>query len=350
MPRRAWASNCRSSSAPAGPVSLKPGGNDHRAWYAEVGRFADDARDDGRRSGDHHQVGFLRQVGELGIGLDAEHAGPGRIDRVDRSAERGVHQVPQHSAADAADLFGGADDGDRFGLEDGIESVAANLAIKGAERFLDGGRCWSIHEQKLGVASIGKSLLSAAFSRHDVRVLILGTNRMPAMCRGALAPTSRALAKVHPILRDNGAIRKQKVTAFKRSFGNAGRPARKRRWHAGAALRCATRAADHAKRLECAELAPALNRCPRPKAGASSAHSKRFASQCIHRSAALPRHRQRVPKSCARYSVGDWPRIFLNTRLKWVSDWNPTSKAISLTRRFGLSRRFLDFSMRTRER
>jgi len=56
------------------------------------------------------------------------------------------------------------------------------------------------------------------------------------------------------------------------------------------------------------------------------------------------------PSNCARYCVGDWPRIFLNTRLKCVSDWNPTSKAISLTRRFGFSSRFLDFSMRTRER
>jgi len=26
-----------------------------------------------------------------------------------------------------------------------------------------------------------------------------------------------------------------------------------------------------------------------------------------------------------RYSVGDWPTIFLKTRLKWVSDWKPTS-------------------------
>jgi hypothetical protein len=28
----------------------------------------------------------------------------------------------------------------------------------------------------------------------------------------------------------------------------------------------------------------------------------------------------RAPSSCTRYSVGDWPRIFLNTRLKCVSD------------------------------
>ena len=50
-----------------------------------------------------------------------------------------------------------------------------------------------------------------------------------------------------------------------------------------------------------------------------------------------------------RYSVGDCPMTFLNTRLKWVSDWKPTSYAISLTRRFGLSSRFFAFSMRTRD-
>jgi hypothetical protein len=54
--------------------------------------------------------------------------------------------------------------------------------------------------------------------------------------------------------------------------------------------------------------------------------------------------------NCARYSVGDWPSSFLKTRLKCVSDWNPTSNAISLTRRLGFSSRFFAFSMRTRER
>src|ERR1043166_365450 len=52
---------------------------------------------------------------------------------------------------------------------------------------------------------------------------------------------------------------------------------------------------------------------------------------------------------CRRYSVGDWPMIFLNTRIKWVRDWKPTSYAISLMRRLGLSKRFLAFSIRTRE-
>lgn len=59
---------------------------------------------------------------------------------------------------------------------------------------------------------------------------------------------------------------------------------------------------------------------------------------------------QLFPSNWARYSVGDCPRIFLKTRLKWVRDWKPTSKAISLTRKLGLSSRFFDFSMRTRDR
>ena len=57
-----------------------------------------------------------------------------------------------------------------------------------------------------------------------------------------------------------------------------------------------------------------------------------------------------VPSNWARYSVGDWPRILLKTRLKWVSDWKPTSNAISLTLKLGFSRRFFDFSIRTLER
>ena len=102
--------------------------NDHRAGNAEVGRFADDARDDRGGRGDDDQVGLLRQVGEFGIGLDAQHAGPRGVDRVDRPAERRVHQVPQDGAADAADLFGGADHGDRLGHEDGIQGmVSASL-------------------------------------------------------------------------------------------------------------------------------------------------------------------------------------------------------------------------------
>ena len=54
--------------------------------------------------------------------------------------------------------------------------------------------------------------------------------------------------------------------------------------------------------------------------------------------------------NCSRYWVGDCPTVCLNTRLKCVRDWNPTSNAISLTRRLGLSRRFLARSMRIRER
>jgi hypothetical protein len=86
-----------------------------------------------------------------------------------------------------------------------------------------------------------------------------------------------------------------------------------------------------------------------------TAHQKRLRQCCTwggprRERATSPPTPYLVPNNWARYCVGDWPRIFLNTRLKCVSDWNPTSKAISLTRRFGLSSKFLDFSMRTRER
>ena len=114
---------------------LEARGNDDRAGNAEVGGFADDARDDRGGGGDDDEVGLLRQVGQLGIGLDAQHAGPGGVDRVDRAAERRVHQVPQHGAADAADLFGGADHGDRFGHEDGIQGMPADLTVRALNGF-----------------------------------------------------------------------------------------------------------------------------------------------------------------------------------------------------------------------
>ena len=103
---------------------LEAGRDDHRAGNPEVGRFADDARDNRRGRGDHDQVGLLRQGAELGIGLDAQHAGPRGVDRVDRPAEGRVHQVPQHGAADAADLLGGADHGHAPGREDAIQRLA----------------------------------------------------------------------------------------------------------------------------------------------------------------------------------------------------------------------------------
>ena len=39
----------------------------------------------------------------------------------------------------------------------------------------------------------------------------------------------------------------------------------------------------------------------------------------------------------------------LNMRLKWVNDWKPTAKAISLMRKLGFRRRVLAFSTRVRE-
>ncbi len=52
--------------------------------------------------------------------------------------------------------------------------------------------------------------------------------------------------------------------------------------------------------------------------------------------------------SAERKAVGDLPVTFLNERLNCESDWNPTSNAISLIRRFGFCRRLRAFSIRVR--
>ena len=46
---------------------------------------------------------------------------------------------------------------------------------------------------------------------------------------------------------------------------------------------------------------------------------------------------KRCVRKPSRKLVGEWPVTSLKTRLKWVSDWNPTSKAISDTRTCGLA-------------
>jgi hypothetical protein len=61
------------------------------------------------------------------------------------------------------------------------------------------------------VATRGKYLLPARCARHDVRVLILETNRTFGMCRERLYQTSPVLANVHHILHGNRFISKPKT-------------------------------------------------------------------------------------------------------------------------------------------
>ena len=78
----------------------------------------------GGRSGDDDEVG---NAGEFVDGFVSRNAKDGRALRIhgpDWPAEGAAHEVLQHGAADAAGAIGGADDGDRFGREDGGQRAA----------------------------------------------------------------------------------------------------------------------------------------------------------------------------------------------------------------------------------
>ena len=106
---------------------LEAGRNDDGALDAFLGAFADDAGHAGGRRDDDGQVHLLGYVGDVLIGLDAEHAGPLGVDRENGAAEGAADQVPQNGAADAAGGLGGTDDGDGLGREEHIEWLGAFL-------------------------------------------------------------------------------------------------------------------------------------------------------------------------------------------------------------------------------
>ena len=85
----------------------------------------DDAGHGGGRRHDHGQIHGLGYLRDMLVGLDAQHAGPLRIDREDCAAERAGDQVPENGAAHAAGGFGGADDRDSLGGEEYIERLRA---------------------------------------------------------------------------------------------------------------------------------------------------------------------------------------------------------------------------------
>jgi hypothetical protein len=61
-----------------------------------------------------------------------------------------------------------------------------------------------------------------------------------------------------------------------------------------------------------------------------------------------PRHSAAAFNRSCRHVVGECPVIFEKLRLNCESDWNPTSKAISETRRSDFSSSFLARSIRQR--
>ena len=103
---------------------LEPGGDDDRATDPLGGALGDQAGYARGRGDDHREVDGVGDRGEVRVGLDPEDAGALRVDREDRAAERAADEVPEHVAADAAGLLGGADHGDRARPEDGLERLA----------------------------------------------------------------------------------------------------------------------------------------------------------------------------------------------------------------------------------
>ena len=68
-------------------------------------------------------------IGDGLISLDAQDAGPFRVDGVDGAAKGTGHQVPQHRSSDAVDVLSSAHDGDGLGEEKDIQGLVA-LAVQ----------------------------------------------------------------------------------------------------------------------------------------------------------------------------------------------------------------------------
>lgn len=154
----------------------------------------------------------------------------------------------------------------------------------------------------------GKSLLSASFSRHEVCLVILGKDRPWAMCRDSLRATSPVLPIHQHILHDNPCIRKAKTNSVQKK-------------RSAMITFCSLRRSPRTVKSDGAGEGPGEQgvddcrvpgRATIPEARGNRAHWAPDGRQ--------PARRQPGPKSCARYSVGDWPSVFLKTRLKCVRD------------------------------
>ena len=104
---------------------LEAGGDDDRARDAGFDAILDDARNAFRRRANHGQVHFFRHGRNAGEGFHAEHRAAFGIDRVDDPLESAAAQVLEDRPADAADVLGGADDGDDFGSKNGIQGMSS---------------------------------------------------------------------------------------------------------------------------------------------------------------------------------------------------------------------------------
>ena len=104
-------------------------------WTPAATHSANQAGNGSGGGGDDREVHFLGDGGDVRVGLDAENARAFGVDGINGALEAAAAHVLEDRAADAAFVFGGADDGDDLGGEDGIERMAANLVQDVVSRF-----------------------------------------------------------------------------------------------------------------------------------------------------------------------------------------------------------------------
>ncbi len=93
-------------------------------------------------------------VGDRTVGRQAEHAVVLRVDRIDRPAERGRHQVVEQRSSDTAGRLGRANDRHRTRAEERIQRMGPRLA----EKIVRQGRrprCWHRESRVQATSRIG---------------------------------------------------------------------------------------------------------------------------------------------------------------------------------------------------
>ena len=155
--------------------------NDDGGLHAFLGAIVDDAGHGGGRRHDHGQIHRLGYLRDMLVGLDAQHAGPLRIDGEDGAAERAADQVPENGASHGAGGFGGADDRHGFGSEEYIERLRA--FFDGFTRWFDDLRSQFIYGLSVSAVdpkaarlrAASTSWLKAVLACHGLDIAVVAT-------------------------------------------------------------------------------------------------------------------------------------------------------------------------------
>ena len=130
------------------------GGDDHGALHAGAGAFADNVRHGGGRSRHQREIDFLRDIGDAGIGFDAEHARALGVHGEHGAAEGATGEIRDQRTANAARRLRRSDDGHIAWLEENVErepgfrlhtSKVSSKRGRRRQRLSDGGAAISDH-------------------------------------------------------------------------------------------------------------------------------------------------------------------------------------------------------------